>query len=255
MIDDNLIARIATYWDSHIHDMAMTTQPVGTPGFFKDLEAYRFNKLRYLPQLVDFASYQGKTLLEVGCGIGIDLVCFARAGARVCGVDLSHTAIELARRNLDQNQLPADLKVMNGECLEYSQDTFDVVYAHGVLPYTADARKMVSEVQRVLKPGGEAILMVYNKFSWLNLMSLLTRVPLEHEDAPVLRKFSIGEFEALLGAFSRYRLIPERFPVKTKLHGGRKGFLYNTIFVGAFNLLPKFLVRPLGWHLIGFAVK
>jgi len=250
-----MISAIAAYWDKHIHDLAITTQPVGTPGFFRELDDYRFAKLQYLPRLVDFSAYRGKTLLEVGCGAGIDLARFARAGAQVTGVDLSTTAIELARQNLDQRGLQADLRVMNGEALEFPDETFDVVYAHGVLQYTADGGKMVAELYRVLKKGGEAILMVYNKYSWLSLMSLLTKVPLEHADAPVLRKFSIGEFRQLLKPFASYRLVPERFPVKTRLHGGGKGIIYNLVFVGAFNRLPKFLVRPFGWHLMAFATK
>jgi 2-polyprenyl-3-methyl-5-hydroxy-6-metoxy-1,4-benzoquinol methylase len=253
--EQHLLSNIESYWDNHIHDLAIATNPVGTPGFFQELDDYRYDKLGYLPRLIDFSAYRGKTLLEVGCGAGIDLVRFAKEGAEVTGVDLSRTAIELARQNLTQNGLNADLRVMNGESLEFSNEIFDVVYAHGVLQYTADAKKMIVELHRVLKPGGEAILMVYNKYSWLNLMSMLTKVPLEHDDAPVLRKFSINEFKHLLKPFTSYRIIPERFPVKTRLHGGSKGKIYNIFFVGTFNLLPKFLVRPFGWHLMAFGIK
>jgi len=255
MSDEELISKIAAYWDEHIHDLAITTHAVGTPGFFQQLDEYRYDKLSYLPRLVDFSSYKGKSLLEVGCGAGIDLVRFAQAGAKITGIDLSKTAIHLARKNLDQNMLSADLRVMNGECMQFPDDSFDVVYAHGVLQYTADAGKMIAEIHRVLKPGGEAIIMVYNRNSWLNLMRKLTKVSLEHEDAPVLKKFSIGELKQLLRPFKSYQIIPERFPVKTKLHSGWKAHLFNDVFVGTFNLMPKVLVRPFGWHLMAFAVE
>ena len=83
----------------------------------------------------------------------------------------------------------------------------------------------------------------------------MTKVPLEHEDAPVLKKYSIGELKQFLKPFKSYRIIPERFPVKTKLHSGWKARLFNDVFVGAFNLMPKALVRPFGWHLMAFATK
>jgi ubiquinone/menaquinone biosynthesis C-methylase UbiE len=255
MSQADLIARIAAYWDEHIHDLAITTYPVATPGFFHQLDEYRYDKLNYLPRLVDFDGYKEKNLLEVGCGVGIDLLRFARGGAKVTGIDLSKTAINLANKNIQQSGQNADLRLMNGECMQFRDRVFDVVYAHGVLQYTADPKKMIAEIHRVLKPGGEAIMMVYNKHSWLNLMSKVTKVPLEHEDAPVLKKFSASEFKHLLRPFQHFRIIPERFPVKTKLHSGWKARLFNDVFVEAFNWMPKPWIRPFGWHLMAFAVK
>jgi ubiquinone/menaquinone biosynthesis C-methylase UbiE len=251
-----VIAQIEHYWNERIHDLEMTGHPAGSKEFFADLDDYRFDKLRYLPRLVNFNGYRGREVLEVGCGIGTDLVRFARGGAIVTGVDLSKTAIDLARKNVDASGVSArELRVANAEALPYPDASFDVVYGHGVLQYTADANRLVRECRRVLRPGGEAIFMVYNRLSWLNAMSKLTKVALEHEDAPVLKKYSIREFRQLLSPFEEVRIVPERFPVKSRLHGGVKGLLFNTVFVGAFNALPRRWVKPLGWHLMGFCRK
>jgi SAM-dependent methyltransferase len=248
-----MIDAIQQYWNERIHDLEMTEHPVGTREFFDDLEEYRFDKLHYLPRVVDFSRYRGRRLLEVGCGIGTDLVRFARGGALVTGVDLSTTAIDLARKNFTLHDLRAeDLRVANGEALPFSDAAFDVVYGHGVVQYTADAPRLVRECHRVLKPGGEAIFMVYNRISWLNALSKLMNVQLEHEDAPVLKKYSIAEFRHLLTPFSDVRIVPERFPVESRLHKGWKGVLFNRLFVGTFNALPRAWVRPLGWHLMAF---
>ncbi len=251
-----MIDAIAHYWNERIHDLEMTSHPVGSREFFDDLEEYRFDKLHYLPQLIDFSSYRGRTVLEVGCGIGTDLVRFARGGARVTGVDLSATAIDLATKNFQLHGLaPEALRVANGEALPCPDDSFDVVYGHGVVQYTADAPQLIRECHRVLKPGGEAIFMVYNRVSWLNALSKLMKVPLEHEDAPVLKKYSAAEFRRLLRSFHQVRIVEERFPVKSRLHGGLKGTLFNTCFVGTFNALPRTLVRRFGWHLLAFCTK
>lgn len=251
----DLLAEIARYWNQHIHDLEIASQPVGTSGFFQELDAYRYEKLDYLPRVVDFAGLRGMQLLEVGCGVGTDLIRMARMGARVTGVEIAEVAIQLARQNFAQNDLPAKLCLMNGERLAFQDNSFDVVYAHGVLQYTADPQRMVDEIHRVLRPGGKAVLMVYNRYSWLNAMSKVTKVGLEHEDAPVLRKYSIGEFSRLLCSFDRREIIPERFPVKSRLHGGWKGMLYNQVFVSSFAQLPRSWVRPLGWHLVGIGHK
>jgi SAM-dependent methyltransferase len=253
--DRVLLDAIQTYWNSHIHDLAIATEPVGSSGFFQELDAYRFEKLSYLPCVVDFSAYRGKRLLEVGCGAGLDLVRFAKGGAITTGVDLSPTAIELARANFEQNGLKGEFYVMNGEALDFDSDSYDVVYAHGVLQYTASPRRMVDELYRVLCPGGVAILMVYNRYSWLNGLSKFMKVELEHEDAPVFCTFSLGELRKLLEPFKSNKIIHERFPVKTKLQRGMKAKMFNELFVGTFNRLPKSWVRPLGWHLMAFAYK
>lgn len=251
-----MIDAIRRYWNERIHDLEMTEHPVGTRAFFDDLDDYRFDKLHYLPRLVDFNGYRGRRLLEVGCGIGTDLVRFARGGAVVTGVDLSQTAIDLAVRNFALHEVEAeDLRVANGEALPFADGSFDVVYGHGVVQYTADAPRLIAECHRVLRPGGEAIFMVYNRISWLNALSKVMKVQLEHEDAPVLKKYSIGEFKALLAPFADARIVPERFPVKSRLHKGWKGMAFNTMFVGTFNALPRAWVRPLGWHLMAFCRK
>ncbi len=246
------IDEVRAYWERHIHDLQITSHPAGSRGFFADLAEYHFEKLHHLLRLVPFEAFKGRRVLEVGCGTGVDLARFARGGAIVTGVDLTLSAIELARANFSQQGLAGEFHVADGERLPFADDTFDLVYAHGVVQYTPDPARLVSELRRVLKPGGEAIVQVYNRVSWLNLLSKVMKVGLEHEDAPVLLKFSMSEFRRLLVAFSDVRIVPERFPVHSRLHGGWKGAVYNGVFVRAFGVLPRRLVARFGWHLLAF---
>jgi len=246
---------VRVYWDQHIHDLDITTHPVGSRGFFEDLDQYHFEKLHHLLRLVDFDGYPGRSVLEVGCGAGVDLARFAKGGAEVTGVDVAPSAIELARANFAQQGLVSRFEVGDGEHLPFPDSGFDLVYAHGVVQYTANPQRLVDECRRVLKPGGTAIFQVYNRISWLNALSKLMKVGLEHDDAPVLLKFSIGEFRRLLSGFESTTIVPERFPVKSRLHGGWKGAVYNGLFVGTFNALPRALVSRFGWHLLAFCEK
>ena len=246
---------VRDYWNRRIHDLDITTHPVGSRGFFDDLDQYHFEKLHHLLRLVAFDGYRGRSVLEVGCGAGVDLARFAKGGARVTGVDLAASAIALARANFAQQGLEGTFEVADAERLPFADNSFDLVYAHGVVQYTPDPQRLVDECRRVLKPGGEAVFQVYNRRSWLNALSKLMKVGLEHEDAPVLRKFTIGEFRRLLRGFREVRIVPERFPVKSRLHGGWKGAVYNGLFVGTFNALPRALVSRFGWHLLAFCRK
>jgi SAM-dependent methyltransferase len=248
-------AAVRAYWNDHIHDLAITAHPVGSAGFFADLDHYHFEKLHHLLRLIPFDGLAGREVLEVGCGAGVDLVRFARGGARVTGVDLADSAIALARQNFAQQGLRAGLAVADGERLPFPDNRFDYVFAHGVAQYTGNGRQLADEVRRVLKPGGEAVFQAYNRISWLNALSKLMKVDLEHEDAPVLRKYSPEEFQHLVDGFGDVRMVYERFPVKSRLHGGWKGVAFNTVFVGTFNALPRAWVERYGWHLLAFCRK
>jgi SAM-dependent methyltransferase len=248
-------AEVRAYWNHRIHDLEVSPHPPGSPGFFKDLDEYHFDKLHHLLDLVDFDGYAGRRVLDVGCGAGVDLARFARGGATATGVDIADSAVTLARENLRQQGLASPLCVSDGERLPFPDGSFDLVYAHGVVQYTPGDRALVEECRRVLKPGGTAFFQVYNRLSWLNALSRVMKVGLEHEDAPVIRKYSPREFRGLLEGFAAVRVVYERFPVRSRLHGGWKGALYNNLFVGAFNAIPRSLVRRFGWHLLAFCRK
>ncbi len=95
-------------------------------------------------------------ILEVGCGTGANLWFVAREGFNAYGIDGSHVAIERARKRLSEESLKAELCVGDAMKLPYADNTFDAVldiecsYANSM----RDAKKIMSEVYRVLKPGG-----------------------------------------------------------------------------------------------------
>jgi ubiquinone/menaquinone biosynthesis C-methylase UbiE len=144
---------------------------------------------------------------------------------------------------------------MNGEAMRFPDASFDVVYCHTVLHFTPHPGRMVREIHRVLRPDGTAILMTVNRHSWLFGLQRLMKVEIDYPDSPVFRKFSIGEFRRLLSPFAAVDIVPERFPVATKVHGGMKARLFNALFVGTFNALPQALSRPTGHHLMAFCRK
>jgi hypothetical protein len=114
---------------------------------------------------------------------------------------------------------------------------------------------MVREIHRVLRNRGEAILMTVNRRSWLMALRRLMKVEIDYVDAPVFHTFTAREFRALMAPFSQVRLVTERFPVRTQVHGGLKARLFNSLFVDAFNALPRRWTSDLGYHLLAFARK
>jgi SAM-dependent methyltransferase len=170
-------------------------------------------------------------------------------------VELADAPLAHAARNLEVRRLRAPLATADGAHLPFADSSFDFVYCHGVLPYAPDPGGIAVEAHRVLRPGGTALFMAYHKRSWLPAMARLTRTSLEHDDAPTFKLFSTDDLERIIALFPVRRILYERFPVRSRLHGGLKGALFNGIFVPVFRALPKRLTRGLGWHIIAICEK
>lgn len=248
---------VHAYWSEYVNDTEVTNLPAGSPEFFDALERYRYDKIDYLEDYVDFPRFRGKKVLEVGCGVGIDTLQFARAGAEVTAIDLTQNAVDLARANLARAGLQAAIQLGNAEALDFPAESFDAVYSHGVLHHTVDTRQSVQEVHRVLRTGGVAIIMLYNKYSWLNLVAALSGTPIENaeKDAPIVRRYSTRECRKLFGRFRNVEIHVDRFPKRTVKFDNIFAKLNNWILVPFFEWLPRPVKQPFGWHIMIRATK
>ena len=134
--------------------------------FFAKFREHRYRTLWYLPRLVPFEEAAGKSVLEIGCGNGADGVMFASRGAQYTGVDLTQTAVDATREHFQVLGLEGTFQTEDAEHLSFPDESFDVVYSLGVLHHTPNTRLAIEEVHRVLKPGGQAIIMLYHKNSF-----------------------------------------------------------------------------------------
>ena len=125
---------IRAYWNARIDDTRLSGHPPGTAGYFAALDAYRLEKSDYLLASVDFDAWAGRDVLEIGCGAGLDLVRFARAGARVTGVDVAQNAIDLAREYCRVAGVEARLIEADGASLPLPAESFDLVYCMASCP-------------------------------------------------------------------------------------------------------------------------
>jgi len=151
---------------------AIAVAPEGTAEFFSAVDRVRYQT--YAPWLsgaVPFAGHDGKRVLEVGCGMGTDLARFARHGALTFGLDLTPRHLSIARARMDREQLPSRLVRGDAERLPVRDASVDTVYSFGVLHHTPGIDAALSEIHRVLRPGGTLVLGLYHRhsvFYWLN---------------------------------------------------------------------------------------
>jgi SAM-dependent methyltransferase len=164
--DSQLKERVRAFWQAHPCGTKFSDAEIGTREFFERVEAHRYAKEWHIPAAAGFDATRGLRVLEIGCGMGTDGAQFAAAGADYTGIDLTDAAIELARKKFEFSGLSGEFRVADAENLDFSDESFDLVYSHGVLHHTPETARAVREMHRVLKPGGRAMVMLYHRGSY-----------------------------------------------------------------------------------------
>jgi len=162
----NLKERVRAFWQANPCGVKFADAPPGTRRFYELVEAHRYTKEWHIPIAAGFERAVGLKVLEIGCGLGTDGAQFAEAGADYTGVDLTDAAVELARTRFKLFGLSGDFRTADAENLDFADESFDLVYSHGVLHHTPDTGKAIQEVHRVLRRGGRAMVMLYHRNSY-----------------------------------------------------------------------------------------
>jgi ubiquinone/menaquinone biosynthesis C-methylase UbiE len=236
---------------------------LGTREFFDEVERYRYHEYApWMPRLMEFDKFRGARLLEVGCGMGTDLLQFARGGARCTGVDLTPRSVEITRHRFKLYGADGNFMISDGEHLPFRSESFDVVYSNGVLHHTPDTAGAIREVHRVLRPGGVAKIMLYHRNSlnyWLEIVlrrgvlgleflrgrsaeEIMSRVIefSDHDARPLVKVYSRRQMRELFGMFKDVRVEVEQL-LRSELR-----FLSPLITDALFEKLRK----RLGWNVI-----
>jgi ubiquinone biosynthesis O-methyltransferase len=98
--------------------------------------------------------WRGKKVLDLGCGGGFMAVALAERDVIVTGIDPAKGAIAAAQRHAEANQLELCYRVGSGESIPFAEGVFDIVVCVDVLEHVEDLQQVLSEIRRVLRPGG-----------------------------------------------------------------------------------------------------
>jgi ubiquinone/menaquinone biosynthesis C-methylase UbiE len=241
---------------------------LGTREFFDAVERTRYEEYApWMARVMGFNEFAGASLLEIGCGMGSDLLQFARGGALCTGIDLTPRSVEITRHRFALYGNRGSFMLADGERLPFKSDSFDVVYSNGVLHHTPDTEGAIREIQRVLRPGGVAKVMLYHRNSlnyWFEIVlrrgllggdylrgrsseEIMSRVVefSEHEARPLVKAYSRNQARALFSQFKDIKVDVEQL-TRNELR-----FLSPVISESLFNWLG----RRIGWNVIITARK
>jgi ubiquinone/menaquinone biosynthesis C-methylase UbiE len=261
----NTISAVRDYWNSHtlglqyVRDKSLA---IGTPQFFEHIRPWMNPyKFPWIMKRIERESklLKGKHLLEIGCGMGYDSLEFLKRGVKVTATDLTPSAADLARRHFDLERVaPEDVRVENVLALSFRDNTFDAVWANGVLHATGDTQRAIQEVRRVLKPGGRAIIShFYRKPSWMYLLSRLGKENIEYkeEDPPVNEFYTEREILNMFTGFDVIEAVQEHDRALPVCRKGLKAALYTYGFMPVYNLIPGPIAKHLAYKYSITAIK
>lgn len=169
---------VRSYWDSRPCNIRHSPQPVGTKEYFDEVEARKYYVEPHIPAFADFPRWNGKRVLEIGCGIGTDTINFARAGARVTAIDLSEESVKLAKQRAELFGVADKIRFFVGDAEQISHyvapEVYDLIYSFGVIHHSPHPENILKELRKYADQCTRLKLMVYNKWSWKAMWIVMT---------------------------------------------------------------------------------
>jgi ubiquinone/menaquinone biosynthesis C-methylase UbiE len=271
----NFKKRAANFWNANPAGRVWgeSAEP-GTKEYFEQvLERRSSYEIPWLFEVVPFASFRDKSLLEVGCGAGYDAYHLCLQGARYTGIDLAPENPRRTQRHLGYYGFSPQVLLADAESLCFRDRVFDVVFSNGVLHHTPDIDQSFREAHRVLKTGGEFWVILYHKhsiFYWVKLLAyqhVLKLGFLRRSFAELLSGVEYGDVEqhplvtvvtrkGLQAKLEKSGFLVQSMKVRKLLHedlpaSGRLSKLYQPIPQKWLDSLGKVW----GWYVIAQAVK
>ena len=141
--------------------------------FFNEYDRFRYSLEAHIPACLDRLDVRGKRVLEIGSGEGAEAEQLIRRGAVYSALDLTPEAVNRTTTRLVLRDLPFD-RIEQGSALAipWNEQTFDRVFAHGVLHHIPNIRQAQAEIHRVLARDGELVVMLYAHWSLNYLVSI-----------------------------------------------------------------------------------
>lgn len=157
--------RVREYWDGKPCDSDLSDKTRLSREYFLEIERQRYELQPHILEVISKIDWRGKRVLEIGSGVGTDARVIIGKGGVYTGINVDRASTEATLQALRVFSLPGVALQCDATSLDFPDGAFDVVYSFGVLHHIPEVEKAVAEVQRVLRPGGNLLVMLYNRSS------------------------------------------------------------------------------------------
>ena len=273
---DTPIQNVKEYWNARPCNIRHSTKTVGTKEYFEEVEKRKFFVEPHLVTFADFTSVKGKSVMEIGCGLGTTLINFLKAGAKkITAIDLSDASLALAKQRAEVNGLDHLVSFHNLNAEELSKhiplESHDLIFSFGVIHHSPNPENILKEAHKFLSPEGTLKIMVYYRYSWKvfwivmkygkfqfwKISKLVAKYSEAQTGCPITYIYNKKEAEKMLDSagFKVTNMVVDHiFPYQIPEY-----VKYQYVKEWYFRWMPKRLFRYLenkfGWHLCITAVK
>jgi len=245
--------QVINYWNRQPCNIKHSSCEVGTREYFEEVEKRKYFVESHIPNFAEFSKWNGKKVLEIGCGIGTDAVNFAKHGADYTGIELSDVSLDITRKRFDIFGLKGafyNIDAQDMEALSKVGTDFDLIYSFGVIHHSPDPQKIIDNCFQLLKPDGTFKIMMYAEQSWKKIMIDCGLDQYEAQsNCPIAFTYTNDHIRTMLRQFRNVQIQQTHiFPYKISEYKQ-----YKYVKEEWFECMPEDIFRALeqklGWHL------
>jgi len=248
------IIDVKNFWDSRPCNVRHSSKTIGSKEYFDEVEKKKFFVEPHIKSFSEFNLWNGKKVLEIGCGLATAGINFARYGADYTGVELSKESLELAKQRFGTYGMQGNFYEGNAENLSdfLPDEKYHLVYSWGVIHHTPHPEKVIQQVKKYLHKNGEFRLMLYASNSWKNYMiGAGLDQPEAQYGCPIAYTYTEDEIIELLGDDFVVTNMERDHIFPYQIEPYKKGeYIKQPWFECMPEEMFKILEKKLGWHIL-----